>query len=165
MGMNSLSIYIRPFLETVTGVDVNILSMILLGVGVGGLAGLYLVGRFVGRHLLVVLVGLPAAMAIIALLLIVVGPIVAVTAALLALWGIFNTPVPVAWNTWMARVIPHELEAGGGLQVALIQTAIAGGALSGGILFDTFGWWSAFLLAALLLTTSAAFGALAGRRT
>ena len=65
------------------------------------------------------------------------------------------TPIPVAWGTWMARVIPNDLEAGGGLQVALIQLAIAGGAFFGGALFDAVGWWSTFLLGATLLTASA----------
>lgn len=39
MGMNSLSIYLRPFLESVTGLEVNVLSLVLLGLGLGGLAG------------------------------------------------------------------------------------------------------------------------------
>jgi len=64
----------------------------------------------------------------------------------------------------MARLVPGELEAAGGIQVALIQLAIAGGAFAGGLLFDIAGWWSAFLLASLLLAGSAAIGALAGRR-
>jgi predicted MFS family arabinose efflux permease len=65
----------------------------------------------------------------------------------------------------MAKVIPDDLEAGGGLQVALIQFAIAGGAFAGGMLFDTVGWWSAFLLAAVLLTGAAVLASLAGPRT
>jgi predicted MFS family arabinose efflux permease len=65
----------------------------------------------------------------------------------------------------MAAIIPGELEAAGGLQVALIQLAIAGGAFAGGVLFDTAGWWSPFLLAACLLTGSALLAALASRRT
>ncbi|MDQ0323316.1 putative MFS family arabinose efflux permease [Pararhizobium capsulatum DSM 1112] len=64
----------------------------------------------------------------------------------------------------MARLVPGELEAAGGLQVALIQLSIAGGAFAGGILFDMAGWWSAFLLAAVLLFGSAALGAVASRR-
>jgi predicted MFS family arabinose efflux permease len=65
----------------------------------------------------------------------------------------------------MSKVIPDDLEAGGGLQVALIQLAIAGGAYAGGVLFDTVGWWSAFLLAAVLLAGSALIAAWAGPRT
>ncbi|MHC2220745.1 putative MFS family arabinose efflux permease [Rhizobium leguminosarum] len=84
---------------------------------------------------------------------------------LLVFWGFFSTPIPVAWNTWMAAIVPGELEAAGGLQVALIQLAIAGGAFAGGMLFDAAGWRSTFLLAACLLAGSAVLAALAGRRS
>ncbi|PCK84122.1 MFS transporter [Rhizobium sophoriradicis] len=164
MGMNALSIYLRPFLEGVTGVELNTLSLMLLGVGLGGLAGTSLIGFVLRRHLAAALIGLPGTVALIALLLIGFGSSPRATAVLLVLWGFFSTPTPVAWNTWMARLVPGELEAAGGIQVALIQLAIAGGAFAGGVLFDCAGWWSAFLLAALLLAGSAAFGALAGRR-
>lgn len=165
IGQNALSIYLRPFLESVTGVELNVLSMMLLGLGIGGLAGTSIVGFVLRRHLAALLIGLPSGLAILALLLIALGPFTAVTAALLVLWGVFATPIPVAWNTWMTRIIPGELEAGGGLQVALIQFAIAGGAFAGGVLFDTAGWWSAFLLAAVLLAGSALLAALASPRT
>lgn len=165
IGQNALSIYLRPFLEGVTGLELNVLSMVLLGLGAGGLAGTSVIGFVARRHLLLVLVGLPAALAILALLLIALGPFAAATALLLVLWGFFSTPIPVAWNTWMAAIVPGELEAAGGLQVALIQFAIAGGALAGGMLFDTAGWWSTFLLAACLLSGSAALAALADRRS
>lgn len=65
----------------------------------------------------------------------------------------------------MAAIVPGELEAAGGLQVGLIQLAIAGGAFAGGMLFDAAGWRSTFLLAACLLAGSAVLAALAGRRS
>ena len=151
MGQFALSTYLRPFLETVTGLDVNTLSVVLLGIGLAGLAGTAAIGFFLGRHLNAALVGLPAAMAVLAVLLIALGNVPLAVAALLAIWGFFSMPIPVAWGTWMARVIPTELEAGGGLQVALIQFAITAGASLGGLLFDSSGWWSPFALAAVLL--------------
>ena len=39
--------------------------------------------------------------------------------------------------------------------------ALAGGAVAGGVLFDTAGWWVAFALAAALLMASAVLAALA----
>src|SRR5205085_10650296 len=39
MGQFALFTYLRPFLETITAVDVTTLSLILLGLGVAGLAG------------------------------------------------------------------------------------------------------------------------------
>lgn len=155
MGQFSLSTYLRPFLENVTGLDVNALSMVLLGLGLAGLLGTSVVGFVLRSHLGAVLIGLPTALMIIALLLIAAGPFALATAGLLVLWGFFSTPIPVAWGTWMTRVIPDDLEAGGGLQVALIQFAITFGASAGGLLFDAAGWWSPFALGAGLLLASA----------
>ncbi|HWU19027.1 MAG TPA: MFS transporter [Devosia sp.] len=155
MGQFSLSTYLRPFLENVTGLEINALSMVLLGLGLAGLAGTSLVGFVLRSQLGAVLVGLPTILAIIALLLVAAGPFAMATAGLLILWGFFTTPIPVAWNTWMTRVIPDDLEAGGGLQVALIQFAITFGAAVGGLLFDASGWWSPFVLGAGLLAGSA----------
>jgi len=157
MGQFALSTYLRPFLENITGLEVNALSMVLLGLGLAGLVGTSLVGFILRTHLAAVLIGLPTALAIIALSLIALGPSAIATASLLIAWGLFTTPVPVAWNIWMTRVIPNDLEAGGGLQVALIQFAITFGAFAGGLLFDSAGWWSPFALGAVLLFGSALF--------
>jgi predicted MFS family arabinose efflux permease len=154
-GQFALSTYLRPFLEVVTALDVNTLSLVLLGIGLAGLAGTSLIGFLLRAHLSAVLVAFPAALAAIALLLIGLGPVAIATTGLLMLWGFLTTPIPVAWGTWMTRVVPDQLEAGGGLQVALIQFAITFGAFSGGLLFDSAGWWSAFALGALLLLGSA----------
>jgi predicted MFS family arabinose efflux permease len=159
MGQFSLSTYLRPFLETVTALDVNVLSLVLLALGLGGLAGTIGAGFLLRLHLKTALVVVPAVLAMLSVLLILLGHNAIATAALLVLWGLFTTPIPVAWGTWMTRVIPRDLEAGGGLQVALVQVAITLGAFSGGLLFDAAGWWSSFALAAVLLTAAALLAA------
>ncbi|RYG87476.1 MAG: MFS transporter [Alphaproteobacteria bacterium] len=159
MGQFSLSTYLRPFLELVTGLDVNVLSLVLLGLGLGGLLGTVIAGVLMKSYLKPVLVAVPALLAGLALLLIPFGHMAIMTAAMLVLWGILTTPIPVAWGTWMTRVIPRDLEAGGGLQVALVQVAITLGAFSGGMLFDGAGWWAPFVLAAVLLTGATALAA------
>lgn len=156
MGQFSLSTYLRPFLEVVTGLDVNALSLVLLGLGLGGLLGTALAGFLMKSYLKVVLIAVPGLLAVLALLLIPLGHVAVVTAAMLVLWGVLTTPIPVAWGTWMTRVIPRDLEAGGGLQVALVQVAITLGAFSGGVLFDSAGWWAPFILAAVLLVGATA---------
>jgi len=44
MGQLSLSTYLRPYLEGIVGLDVNSLSLVLLGLGLAGLAGTAVVG-------------------------------------------------------------------------------------------------------------------------
>ncbi|MDB5562164.1 MAG: opdE [Hyphomicrobiales bacterium] len=164
MGQFSLSTYLRPFLEGATGLEVNSLSLVLLGLGIAGLVGTVAVGFVLRAHLTAVVIGLPGLMALIAVLLLAFGHLPIATAGLLVLWGFLANPIPVAWNTWMTRVIPNDLEAGGGLQVALIQFAITFGASIGGLLFDAAGWRSPFVLGAALLTGSALLATLAGPR-
>ena len=156
MGQFALSTYLRPFLEGVTGLDVNSLSIVLLALGLAGLAGTSVAGFLLRDRLTLLLVGLPAALSLLALALIAFGHAPIAVAILLTLWGFLSTPIPVAWGTWMTRVIPNDLEAGGGVQVALVQVAITLGAFMGGLLFDSVGWWSPFALGALLLVGSAA---------
>lgn len=155
MGFYALSTYLRPYLETVAGFDVNGLSLALFGLGLAGLAGNLVVGFLVRTHLRAALIGLPTTMGLLAVMMVALVEVPWSAAVLVVLWGLVATPIPVAWNTWMARVIPNDLEAGGGLQVALIQFAITFGAAAGGLLFDAAGWWSPFVLAAALLAGSA----------
>lgn len=161
MGQFAVATYFRPFLENVTRLDVNWLSAFLLILGVFGLIGTMVSGFVLRRHLSPALIAMPALLAGVALAMIWLGPHVWLVAVLLALWGLFTTPIPVGWGTWMTRVIPGNLEAGGGLQVALIQFAITMGAFAGGLLFDGIGWWSPFALGAFLLTMAALCAAIA----
>ncbi|MCF1742750.1 hypothetical protein [Paradevosia shaoguanensis] len=94
-------------------------------------------------------------------MLIPLGPMPIAVAVLLLVWGFVGNPIPVAWGTWMTRVIPGDLEAGGGLQVAVIQFAITFGAFSGGLLFDLSGWRAPLLLSGALLAAASALAATA----
>jgi predicted MFS family arabinose efflux permease len=149
MGQFALSTYLRPVLDSVTLLDVNGLSAVLLSIGLAGLAGTALIPFVLRRHLNIVLVAFPVALTAIALTLIGLGALAFVAAGLLIVWGLLTTPIPVAWSTWMTRVIPTQLEAGGGMLVAFIQFAITFGAFAGGLLFDLIGWWAAFGFSAI----------------
>ena len=159
-GQFALFTYLRPFLEQVTKLSASPLSLVLLLMGVAGLAGTALIGRFIGRSLKTVLCIAPVAMAAIAIVLIVAGPNMWATAGLLAAWGLVGTALPVAWWTWLARTLPNDADTGGGLMVAVIQLAITAGAAGGGLLFDAGGHTATFLVSAVLLCASAGFGAL-----
>ena len=155
MGQFALFTYLRPFLETVTRVDVFTLSLILLALGVTGAAGTYLVGSLLKASLYGVLVAIPLGMAAIAIALLNLGHQTAMTAALLAAWGLIGTPAPVGWGTWLSRTLPDDAEAGGGLMVATIQLAITLGASAGGLLLDRSGYGSTFGASAAMLGASA----------
>ncbi|MFL6617674.1 MAG: MFS transporter [Povalibacter sp.] len=151
MGQFALFTYVRPFLETVSHVDVSTLSLILLGIGVAGVIGTAMIGTFLKRGLHRTLIAIPVLMAIIALALIPFGDRVVAVATLLGLWGLLATAAPVGWWSWIAQSMPKDAEAGGGLMVAVIQLAIAMGSTAGGALFDSSGYRSTFVTSAAVL--------------
>lgn len=165
MGQFALFTYLRPFLETVTGVPVTILSLLLLLMGLAGVVGTYLVSRLLQNRLFSVVGTIPLVMAVIALGLMAFGSSTVPVAILLIAWGLFGTAAPVGWGTWLSRYLADEAEAGGGLQVAIIQLAITTGAAFGGVLFDTAGWWSSFAFAAAALGASSLLAVVAWRST
>jgi predicted MFS family arabinose efflux permease len=165
MGQFALFTYLRPFLESVTRVDIPLLSTIFLIMGLAGVAGAWCVGQFLRTHMFTILIWIPLVLSVLAIGLIAFGTSPMMAALLLIAWGFFAAAAPVGWGTWLSRTLPSDAEAGGGLQVAVIQLAITGGAAIGGLLFDAIGWWSAFGFGAALLSGSSLFAFAAYRTT
>lgn len=155
-GQFAMFTYLRPFLEQVTGVGVSIVSLMLLVVGASGFFGTIVIGRIVEGRLFLLLAALPALMALAAFALAIAGGSAVATGLLLALWGFTATAAPVAWWTWLARTVPDNAEAGGGLMVAVIQIAITMGATIGGFAFDAFGPKPTFALSGIVLALACA---------
>lgn len=155
MGQFALFTYVRPFLETVTHVEVFTLSLILLVIGVAGFIGTAVIGTFLKRGLYRTLIATPLLMAFIALALIPLGAWVTGVAILFGLWGLMATAAPVGWWSWIAQELPKDAEAGGGLMVAVVQLAIALGSTVGGLLFDHAGYQATFAMSAAVLLFAA----------
>lgn len=163
MGQFMLFTYVRPFLETVTGVDVRTLSMILLVLGIAGFAGTVLIGGFLKAGLYRTLIVIPLIMAAIALALIAFGEWMPAVFVLLGLWGLVATAAPVGWWAWLAKSLPRDAEAGGGLMVAAVQLSIALGSTVGGVLFDGIGYRATFVASAALLLIAAVLASVTAR--
>jgi predicted MFS family arabinose efflux permease len=131
--------YLRPFLETVTGVNSNTLSAILLGFGIANLAGAtfsrYLLEWNIYRSLSL----MPLLMSVVASSLVVFGQFTFLAAVLVALWGMSLGIIQVGWIFWITKTMPDEVESGSGIQMAVIQLAITAGAAIGGVAFDFTG--------------------------
>lgn len=163
MGQFCLFTYLRPFLENVAHAGISVVSSVLLVIGVAGFIGTTLIGRFLGAGLYRTLIIIPTLMAVIAVALLSMGGSLAITAILLGIWGLIATAAPVGWWTWLARILPNDSEAGGGLMVAIVQLAIMLGATLGGLLYDMAGYQATFGLSAALLVVAAMFAVLASR--
>jgi predicted MFS family arabinose efflux permease len=155
MGQFTLFTYLRPYLEGIVKVHVETLSLLLLLIGAMGVLGTIVIGFVLSRAPRLVLIVIPALMALLALALVFSAGSLAATATLLALWGFLSTAAPVAWWTWLTRTLPDDSEAGGGLMVAAIQLAITAGAAFGGFLFDAYGFAATFIAATVLLLLAA----------
>lgn len=164
-GQFMLFTYLRPFLETVTRVDVATLSLMLLALGVAGFIGTVLIGSFMKTSVYRPLMIIPLVMAAIALTLTVFGQSGSAVFVLLAAWGLVATAAPVAWWAWLAKSLPDDAEAGGGLMVAIVQLAIALGSTVGGLLFDGSGYRATFTASAVVLVVGALLAALTARTT
>ncbi len=165
MGQFMLFTYLRPFLESATRVSTSTLSLMLLVLGMAGLAGTVLIERVLKNRLYPVLIAIPLIMAVIAVALVAFGGSPITTAVLLGCWGFVATAAPVGWWTWLAQVLPDDAEAGGGLMVAIIQLAITAGATVGGLAFDHSGYQATFELSAATLGVAALLAGLAARHS
>lgn len=163
MGQFVLYTYIRPFLETVTKVDVSTMSMMLLTIGIAGLIGTTLINRILAKDTYLTLVTIPLIMAMLSVALIYFGASTAAVFILLGLWGLVATAAPVGWWAWLARSIPQNAEAGGGVMVAVIQMCIAIGSTIGGLLFDRAGYRATFMVSAVFLVLAAVLAWLTAR--
>lgn len=164
MGQFALFTYLRPFLERVTQVDITTLSLILLAIGVAGFIGTLVISAFLASGFYPTLIAIPLLMAAIAGALIAFGQSVWIVATLLGLWGLIATAAPTGWWTWIARTLPEDAEAGGGLMVAIVQLSIALGSTIGGLAFDHSGYQSTFTISGILLVIAAALALLTSRK-
>src|SRR5215217_4384117 len=87
LGQFALFTYLRPFLETVTGVGVSTLSLLLLVMGGAGLVGTWLIGVLLRTRLHGLLIAMPLAMAAIAIALTLAGGSTVSVGLLLPGWG------------------------------------------------------------------------------
>jgi predicted MFS family arabinose efflux permease len=148
--------YMRPFLESVTRVNLAQLSLLLLGLGSAGFLGTYMAGRLLSRRLQLLLWGLPTALAVVTFGFLLGGWNIWVVAILMTAWGTINSAIPVAWSAWLAQGVSDEPESGGGLMVAAIQLSIMVGAALGGWLLDHWSTSATFLGGTALLALAAA---------
>ncbi|WP_245312599.1 MFS transporter [Bradyrhizobium macuxiense] len=147
--------YIRPFLESVTGLGAAGVAATLLAFGVANYLGSFVSGLMAERKLKLTLIAMPVAISVLGLLLPVYGRDLIPALALIALWGFAFSGVPVATTTWITRMVPDETESGTGLTVASIFLGITMGAAGGGLVLDSMGAAAVFVAGAVPLVLAA----------
>ncbi len=147
--------YIRPLMEKVTNADVQTVSAVLLGYGIGGFFGNFAGGWITERSERWSIVAGASLIAVLALALLTGAGSAGLTAVAVTLWGFAFGAFPVGFQTWIVRAAPDHAEGASGLLVAAFQVAIASGAIGGGVLVDRVGPLGApaFMAAAMALGT------------
>jgi len=155
IGHYALFTYIRPALENVVKVDVDELALLLFIFGVANFVGTLAAGWLLEISLRLTLTLTPALMGVAALGLALLPAGQAGYVVLVVLWGLAFGGVSVAWSNWATRMVPDQAESAGGLVVVGVQSAIAGGAGAGGVMFGIGGVTTVFTVSGAVLLASA----------
>jgi DHA1 family purine ribonucleoside efflux pump-like MFS transporter len=131
--------YVRPFLEQVPALPIEIISLVLLAYGVGGFFGNLAGTAITARSAQASVIAGAFTIAITAFLLVAFGAAPRLAAIGVALWGFAFGAIPVGVQTWIVRAAPDQPEGASGIIVAGFQIAIASGAVLGGLLVDHIG--------------------------
>lgn len=155
--------YIRPFLEQVSGLGIQTISLALLAFGIGGFLG-NLAGGVIAEKSARIAVGSGSLLlAGAALALIVWGATGSIAFAATALWGFAFGGFPVSISSWNARVAPDQAESAGAMLATSFQVAIASGAVIGGLLVDGMGPVGVIGYALVVILAGALLMLVAGR--
>ncbi|HET6161403.1 MAG TPA: MFS transporter [Dongiaceae bacterium] len=131
--------YVRPFLEQVPALPIEMISLVLLAYGIGGFFGNLAGAAVVERSAQTAVILGSLLIAVTAFALVAFGASLPFAAAGVAFWGFAFGAIPVGVQTWIVRAAPDHPEGASGLIVAAFQVAIAGGAILGGVLVDNLG--------------------------
>jgi len=131
--------YVRPFLEQVPAMKIEIISLVLLGYGAGGFFGNLVGGVITARSAQVSVIVGSGLIALTSFGLVAFGTSPWLAAIGVAVWGFAFGAIPVGVQTWIVRAAPDQPEGASGIIVAGFQIAIASGAVLGGLLVDHLG--------------------------
>jgi predicted MFS family arabinose efflux permease len=156
--------FVSPVLQDLSGIDGNLIGLLLFGFGVAGIVGNFVAGaalaRTLRRTMLVIILGLAAAMLLFPLL----GTTPVGGILLLILWGLAFGGVSVSLQTWMIKAAPQAVEAASALWVSVFNFSIGLGALIGGVVVDSVTLPSVLWLGGILVLITA-FAVLGTRKT
>ncbi|MBN8931674.1 MAG: MFS transporter [Rhizobium pusense] len=156
--------YIRPFLEQVPRLDIQMISLALLAFGGGGLLGNF-GGGFIAEKSVKLEISLASILlAFSAFILLVFGHSAGAALCAVTVWGFAFGALPVGTQTWTTRSGADHAESAGALLVTTTQGAIAIGAVAGGVIVDNLGIASVMIYCALAAIAGGSVMLLAPRK-
>ncbi len=131
--------YIRPYLEGIAHLNVEMVSLVLLAYGVSGFFGNIVGGMIAERSSAVGTIFSSSLIAVAAAIFVTVGASELAAIVGVAIWGFAFGSFPVSIQSYITRAAPDEAESAGALLLTAFQVAISSGAVLGGILIDLQG--------------------------
>jgi MFS transporter, DHA1 family, inner membrane transport protein len=130
--------YIVPFLETVTGISGELISVFLLAYGVATAVGSFCGGRFADKYaartLIVATIGVAAAL----LALYLAGPNAFVVALVMLVWGLFAFGMVPSLQYRVVSLAGPGGALAQSLPASAVNAGIAFGSVAGGVAIATF---------------------------
>ncbi|MFJ6693170.1 MFS transporter [Streptomyces sp. NPDC091294] len=162
--------YITPLLTERTGISAGVVPLVLIGYGIGALAGTNLGGRLGDRKPLTAVTGAAIGAALILLLLIPLSHYPAPTVVLVVLLGMAGMAVPPVVTSLAVRFAGNAPTLAAALAVSSFNVGIAVGAwIAGGALESSLGLTGPTLVGTVMVSLGlvplAALGALRATRT
>ncbi|PPQ26156.1 MFS transporter [Rhodoblastus sphagnicola] len=149
---NILYTYIAPLLGSAGGATRTDLALLVFGIA--ALAGIWIVGVLIDRHLRSLTLISIASFGLAALALGIAGHAPIITLSATGLWGLAFGGVATLFQTALAKAAGDMHDLAQSMLVTAWNAAIAGGGIIGGVLLDHFGA-GAFAPVALLLLAAA----------
>lgn len=143
--------YLRPFLENVTHLAGNSITIALLVYGIANLVGAIAAKYFLEKSILATLTLAPIVMGLSIVSMIFFGGDVTLAYVFIALFAFAFGSIQVGWPTWLTKAAGQETESAGSLMVAFTQVALTLGAGAGGLIYDKLGINVALALGALVM--------------
>lgn len=131
--------YIRPLLEQVARLNIEMITLALLLFGIGGVVGSSAGGFLAARSAYLAAGGAAVATALAVASLSIADTAPAIPFIAVTLWGFAFAVFYVAIATWNAQAAPELAESVGALQASSFQISTAVGAGMGGVAVETFG--------------------------
>lgn len=140
--------YLQPFLASIH-LPASQVTLVLAGYGIAGVIGTWAGARLAARNLRLTFAGTGLAIAAAIAFAFLAGAHAWISVGLVMLWGAAFGALPVCVQIWTYEAAPDRFETGSALTVTVFQTAVAAGALTGGIAVDHVGVWLAYLIGSL----------------
>ena len=132
-------IYVRPALESFSGLGAALIGTMLLIYGILGIIGNFIAGPTAARNpkavVTILSLGIAATLALFPSL----ATSTFAAALLMAVWGLFYGGLSVSTQAWIAEAAPTHREAVAALWVSIFNASIALGSFTGGQIYDGAG--------------------------